>query len=117
MRWRAWYAISRTEWVIYSSADTPWQEIPSGEEDGPEGTVGGVVYLTPPYRRIPDGADWYWLEDGDIRSVTTHEEWGKWAPRPDVPASLLKRSGFLDDEPWARVQREMMEAREVPAHV
>lgn len=115
--WRAWYAISRTEWVVYSSAETAWEEIPPGDPAVPEGVVGCVRYLSnnaTPYRQIIDGGDWYWMHDGEIRRVMTAEEWGEYATAPDVGAGTLKRSGALDDEAWAAVQTEMIAAREPP---
>lgn len=113
--WRAWYAISRTEWEVYSSADTPWQEVPSGETDGPEGTVGVVVYQDPPYRTILTGGDWYYMQDGEIRRVKNHPEWGQWAEAPDVPCkSCVKQSGALADDTFEALLVEMMEARGWP---
>lgn len=116
--WRAWYATSRTTWVVYSSAETAWEEIPPGDPDVPEGVVGVVVYLSEtvtPYRRIVDGVDWCWLEDGVVRSVDTHPEWGKYADPPeDVDPAILKRCVAMDDDAWSEVQREMLAAREAP---
>lgn len=118
MKWRAWYATSRTEWVVYSSGETAWEDIPPGDPDVPEGVVGVVVYLSTtvtPYRRIVDGVDWCWLEDGRVQSVETHEEWGKYAPAPEgVDPAILKQCVAMDDEAFAAVQREMREAREWP---
>lgn len=115
--WRAWYATSRTTWVVYSSAES-WEDIPPGDPDVPEGVVGVVEYLSrdvTPYRRIVDGVDWCWLEDGRIRSVETHDEWGKYADPPDgVDPALLKQCAPMDDDAWAEVQAEMLAARESP---
>jgi hypothetical protein len=103
--WRAYYA----DGARYSSADTAWQALPG------EGLVGVVVYLDEPYRRILDGHDWIWLEDGAFRLVDTHPKWGKWAEKPAVRcASCLKRGAGMDNEAWAAVQAEMMAARVAP---
>jgi hypothetical protein len=104
-RWRAWYE----DGSVYSCADVPWRELPA------EGIVGVVVYREPPYRQIIDGGDWYWIADDEVRRVMTHEEWGQFAPAPKVGClSCLKRSGVMDDDAFAEVQREMMAAREPP---
>ena len=112
MIWRAWYATSRTTWVVYSSTETSWNDLP------PVGVVGIVRYLDPdatPYRQIIDGGDWYWMQDGEIHRTMTHAEWGQFADAPAVPCmSCLKRSGAMDDDEWAEVQREMIAAREAP---
>lgn len=101
-RWRAWYA----DGAVYSSADVAWADLPA------EGMVGVVVYLAHPYRRIVDGADWYWLADGEVHALMTHKAWGQFVEAPaDVPARVLKRSGVLGDEEWEGVRREMLEAR------
>lgn len=113
--WRAWCATSRTEWRVYSSSTTPWQATPSGAGDGPDGMVGVVAYLEPPYREILTYGDWYWMEDGEIRRVKTHPEWGEWADPPDVDCtSCVKKSGVLTDDAFEAVLTEMMEAREWP---
>ena len=106
--WRAWH------WDgdlvdVYSSSELRWQDLPR------RGVVGVVVYLDPPYRRIIQGHDWVWLEDGALLSITTADEWGEWAPAPEVDcAACLKRGAGVPDEPWARIQSEMTGARECP---
>ena len=118
MKWRAWYATSRSTWVVYSSTETGWREIPGGDPDVPEGVVGAVRYLSTtvtPYRQIIDGGDWYWMQDGEIHRVMTAAEWGSFAPAPDVGClECLKQSGVMDDDAWAEVQREMIAATEAP---
>lgn len=106
MRWRAWYDDGST----YASTNTPWRDLPA------TGMVGAVVYLSTtatPYRQIADGGDWYWLADG--RAQVSGTVWDGYVDPPEgVPAEMLKRSGRLDDDAWAEVQREMLEAREAP---
>lgn len=83
----------------------------------PWGIVGAVEYLDPlasPHRRIIDGCDWYWLEDGEIRGLETHETWGQFVDPPDVPAGVLKRTGAMPDDVWEVVRRAMLEARTCP---
>lgn len=105
--WRSWYSVLRREWVVYSSAEWELHELPR------EGCLGFVVYLDPPYRYIVLGGDWYWLENGKFHASDTI--WNGYVDPPGVAcSSCLKRSGVLDDDVWAEVQREMMEAREWP---
>lgn len=100
--WHAYYA----DGSRYSSADASWNDLPE------DGLLGVVVFGEPPYRRIVDGADWIWLQDGEIRSVTTAGEWGTWAEPPEVDcASCLKRCVGLPDDEWARVHAEMLADR------
>lgn len=106
--WRAWHW-DGTARTVYASAETEWQALPS------EGIVGVVEYREPPYRKIWDGHDWVWVADGKLQDVDSHPEWGQWAERPTgVDSLLLKRGASVPDEPWARIQREMLEAREAP---
>jgi hypothetical protein len=106
MRFRAWYEDRR----VYSSAETPWQDLPA------EGMVGVVVYLSEsvtPFRAVVIGGDWYYLEGGEVRASETM--WDGYVEPPAVKCmACLKRSGRLSDEAWAEVQAEMMAAREAP---
>lgn len=103
--WRAFYADGRA----YASTRVAWQELPA------RGLVGVVVYLSHPYRRILDGHDWIYLEDGEFVTVGTHPEWGRWTPKPDgVPADMLKRGAAMPDGAWEEMQKAMMEARTCP---
>lgn len=104
-KWRAYYANG----LRLTSADQSWSQIPVA------GLVGVVVYLEPPYRRIIDGHDWVWLGSDGFDAVTTHDEWGQWAPAPDgVDVRMLKQGAGMPDEEWAAVQAEMTAAREAP---
>lgn len=105
LKWKAWYEDGRK----FSSADTMWQDLPN------RGMVGVVVYEEYPYRRILDGGDWYWLENGDIHQTNTHEEWGQFLPAPDINCtSCLKRSGVMSDTAWKRIQAQMIGDRTWP---
>lgn len=97
--WRAYYADGRT----FASNEVLWLHLP------PTGLVGVVVFLEPPYRRIIDGHDWIWLEDGEFHTVMTHPEWGKWAERPDAP--YVKQGAGMDDQAWEAMQQRMFEDR------
>ena len=93
---------------MHASTDVRWQELP-------DGIVGVVVYLDPPYRRIVDGHDWIWLADGEFRAKSTHATWGRWKPKPKgVCGACVKRGAAMPDDLWAGAQRAMLEAREAP---
>lgn len=103
--WRAYDA----DFSEYPSVEVTWRELPA------RGLVGVVVYLSHPYRRIIDGHDWMWMEDGEIRVVDSDSEWGQWADPPDgVPAAMLKRGEGMDDDAWEDMRARMMGARSWP---
>lgn len=103
--WRAYYSDGRT----FASDGVAWAHLP------PEGMVGVVVYLEPPYRTLLTGGDWYWMEDGEIRRTKNHPEWGEWADPPEVEcAACVKKSGAMSDDAFEALLVEMMEAREWP---
>jgi hypothetical protein len=104
--WRAWMY----DGTVYPGTTlSEWQQVPK------MGVVGVVVYLDPPYRRIIDGYDWIWLEDGEFKTIPTHDEWGKWNDPPTKKCDpCLKRGAGVEDEAWAEMQREMIEAKEAP---
>lgn len=103
--WRAWY----DDDGVYSSAHVAWADLPE------TGMVGVVVYEEPPYRRIVDGGDWYWMEDGMIHCTETHGDWGLFVEPPKVACqACVKKSGDMSDDAFRAVQREMMEARAWP---
>lgn len=103
--WRAYYADGRT----FGSGDVEWSALP------PTGLVGVVVFLDPPYRRIIDGFDWIYMADGELHTVMTHDTWGEWADRPDVPCdSCVKQGAGMDDDAWDAIQRRMFNDREWP---
>jgi hypothetical protein len=104
MKWRAFYA----DGSRFSSAEMHWQALPA------TGLVGVVIYLEPPYRRIIDGHDWVWMEGVELHAVTTHAEWGRWAPKPVACGSCVKQGAAMDDDAFAAVQAEMLAARTVP---
>lgn len=105
LKWRAWYADGR----VFSYKDVMWQKLPA------KGLVGVVIYETPPYRRIMDGGDWFWLENGDLHVSATHDEWGKWVNPPDVPCkSCVKQGQAMSNEAFEGIQKEMLEATEWP---
>lgn len=102
--WRAYHFDGRT----FASSDVAWPAVP-------DGIVGVVEFLEPPYRRIHDGHDWIWMEGGEFRTVTTHQEWGAWADSPEVAcASCLKRGAGMGDDAWEAMQRRMFEDRTWP---
>ena len=81
MKWTAVY----TEDRIFHSRETSWNDLP---EEG----VLIVIEYQPSGRRIIDGGDWYWMEDGQIHylpSVSWEEEWGK----PVVECSSCVKKG------------------------
>lgn len=103
MTWRAYYA----DGTRYSSAERSWSDLPA------DGMVGVVVFSEPPYRRIIDGADWIWMEGGEVRTSGTM--WGGWVEPPALECrSCLKRCAALPDDEWKKVQREMTEDRRWP---
>jgi hypothetical protein len=107
--WRAWVWDGEAV-EVYASDDTEWRDVPR------LGVVAVVVYLDPPYRRIIDGHDWIWVEDGAFQVVDTDPEWGEWAAPPDrVNEPGCKRGSAVPDDVWAEIQQAAMEAREWPS--
>lgn len=87
--WRAYFADGDTFTFTEPSA---WEDLPG------EGLVGVVEFLTPPYRRIVDGGDWYWMDEaGRVQKSGT-----RWGGRVEVPEEargyVISGAGLADDE-------------------
>lgn len=96
--WRAYYAGG----ITYDSDETRYEELP-------DGLIGVVEFLEPPYRKIVCGGDWLYMEDG--RWHETDTMWDGWVERPKVHA---KRGKALPDEAWSKAQARMLNDREWP---
>lgn len=96
--WRAHYGIGDT----VDSVETSYGDLP-------DGLPGVVEFLEPPYRKIVDGGDWLWMEDG--RWQATGSVWGGWVDRPH-PYAI--RGKALADGEWRQLRRQMMNDREWP---
>lgn len=96
--WRAHYPGG----ITYDSANTRPTELP-------DGMLGAVEFLAPPYRKIIDGGDWYWHEDGRWHASDT--VWDGWVekPRPDAI-----RGKALPDDRWEKARQRMLNDREWP---
>lgn len=96
--WRAHYRGG----VTFDSSEARPVELPA---DLP----GVVEFLERPYRRIVDGGDWLWWEDGRWHASGT--VWGGWVekPHPDAIRGLA-----LPDDEWEAVRRRMIEDRDWP---
>jgi hypothetical protein len=86
-RWTAYYTGNR----VFDSNNLSWAELP---DDG----VLIVVEYQQGGRRIVDGGDWYWLEDGRINYVPS-VSWDNEEPKPNVSCqSCVKRGAKADDD-------------------
>lgn len=74
----------------------------------PESGVLVIVETRDTGRTIYTGGDWYYLDDGKIKYVSSGD-WGTWKPKPDVPCtSCIKQGvGVSDEEFWATVDRAL----------
>ena len=94
MKWSAWY--SETE--RYDSETTEWNDLPA------EGLQVVIVYRDSG-RSIYDGADWYWLHNGELNYAASGE-WGSWKDRPMVScSSCIKQGTRLPDEEFEAIQK------------
>lgn len=101
--WLAIYS-DRSE---YASSTTTWAELPE------TGVQVVVVFFNDGTRQINDGADWYWLEDERVRTVSSGP-WGTWKERPDLPCrSCVKQGEGIDDAEFAVIQG-IARARHLP---
>lgn len=95
--WRAYYAGG----VTFDSSETRVEELP-------DGLLGVVEFLEHPYRKIVDGGDWYWMEDG--RWQATGSIWEGWVERPEgVPDERLKRGLGISDDGWSEARARMLD--------
>lgn len=102
MGWRAYYPGGFT----YDSSDTRPEELP-------DGILGIVEFLTPPYRKIVDGGDWYWF-DGE-RWQATGSKWEGTVERPEgVPDERLKRGLGISDDGWSKARARMLDDMDWP---
>ena len=102
MKWRAYYS----DGYRVDSSQASWAQIPDDD------LVGVVVFETAPNRHLMDGYDWVLMEDGELHTVYTHLEWGKWADPPPLDCnSCLKRGGAMSDADFKALQAEMFEDR------
>ena len=96
MKWTAYY----TEGKVFHSQDTDWSALP---EEG----VLIVVEYQPGGRRIVDGGDWYWLENGRINYVPSLS-WEKEEPKPQVSCSnCVKRGVAMEDDAFYALYRRV----------
>lgn len=104
--WRVWYTESR----VFDSTELDWVELPEN------GCLGAVVFYEKPYRDLVYGGDWYYLTDGYTPTCTdTHNEWGKWVGRPDVPSEYIKQSATrIPINKWNEIEDSMMEDKKWP---
>lgn len=103
--WRVYYADGAT----CDSAAQRWRDLPN------TGVIGVVVFEEPPYRRIVDGGDWYYLdEDGEPSCTDTADRWGEWAPLPFAPTETIKRGAAVTDERFETVKTRMVEDKAWP---
>jgi hypothetical protein len=101
------------KWRVHYADGTTADSSETSHVDVRDGVLGIVEFLKPPYRRIVDGGDWFWLQGGTWRKSGTI--WGGWVDRPDVKCrSCLKRGAALPDEEWVRAQARMFEDRRWP---
>lgn len=89
-KWTAYY----TEGRVFRSEDISWQELP-------ESGVLIVVVHFEGRRNVLEGADWYYLDQGEFRVVLS-KSWAGWEPKPQINcASCIKQGvGISDEEFW-----------------
>lgn len=102
--WRVWYA----DGSVYASDTTAWVDLPE------QGVVVVAVYEDRftkggvRYRRLMDGADWYWL----FGKSGTNDERGVWIDPPaDVAPELLKRGVWVSDLTFDIISRRAWDSR------
>lgn len=101
--WRAYYADGRR----IDSSESSWAKLP------PEGVVGVVEFQDPPYRKLHDGGDWIWMEEGEI--LVSGTVWNGWVDPPNVRCqSCIKRGAAIEDEEFEAIQAEMMADKRWP---
>jgi len=93
MEWKSWTAYY-TENRTFNSTDIDWIQLP-------ESGVLIVVVQFEGRRNILEGADWYYLHDGDF-GVVLSKSWTGWEPKPTLECqSCIKQGiGTADEEFW-----------------
>ena len=96
--WRAFYA----DGSVYDSDTTPYEDLPR------EGMVGVVEYEGEPYRKVVQGADWYWFSAGRWHKKPTGA-WGTWKPKPGCCDPIRSTTRLADDH-YESIHRAMLDA-------
>lgn len=99
------------EWEAFDADGGRYTSLDDLPEDG---LVGVVEYLEPPYRVIVDGGNWYVWDGERWKASGDGSDDGRWGRRPrgDV---VIRSAPSLDDDVWAAIKREMLEARVRPS--
>lgn len=88
MKWRAYYPEA-----VYDSSQRTWARLPA------EGLQVVVVFRAGGRRDIYAGGDWYWLDDGEFRYISS-VSWDSYTEPPVVSClSCLKKGTACDQFP------------------
>lgn len=95
MNWRVWYSDGN----VYSSEAHSWASLPS---------IGIIIVVA--YKEtgktVYNGGDWYWMENGEIKYISSGE-WGTWKEKPITHClSCVKQGVGVSDEEFLKIHKE-----------